>query len=216
MRFFLDSANIQEITNAWEMGIISGVTTNPSLVAKEGCGDFHALIRQIAGIVDGPISAEVIALDYEGMLGEARQLAAIHDNIVVKIPMTTDGLRAVKTLTAEGINTNVTLIFTPIQALLAARAGATFISPFLGRLDDIGEIGINLLADICEVFDVHGLDCGIIAASIRNPVHVLEAAKIGADFATVPFSVLKQLSAHPLTTAGIEKFLADWKKISPC
>jgi transaldolase len=193
MRFFLDSANIQEITNAWEMGIISGVTTNPSLVAKEGCGDFHALIRQIAGIVDGPISAEVIALDYEGMLGEARQLAAIHDNIVVKIPMTTDGLRAVKTLTAEGINTNVTLIFTPIQALLAARAGATFISPFLGRLDDIGEIGINLLADICEVFDVHGLDCGIIAASIRNPVHVLEAAKIGADFATVPFSVLKQL-----------------------
>lgn len=216
MRFFLDSANMEEIIKSWEMGIISGVTTNPSLVAKEGGGDFHDLIRRIAGIVDGPISAEVIALDYEGMLGEARQLAAIHENVVVKIPMTAEGLRAVKTLTAEGVNTNVTLIFTPIQALLAARAGATFVSPFLGRLDDIGEIGINLLADICEVFDVHGLDCGIIAASIRNPVHVLEAAKIGADFATVPFSVLKQLFVHPLTTAGIEKFLADWKKISSC
>ncbi len=213
MRFFLDSANINEITKAWEMGIISGVTTNPTLVAKEGA-DFLTLIGDIAGIVDGPISAEVIALDYEGMIQEARQLAQIHENIVVKIPMTTEGLKAVNTLTAEGINTNVTLVFTPIQALLAARAGATFVSPFLGRLDDIGEVGINLLEDICQVFDVHGLECAVIAASIRNPVHVLEAAKIGADFATVPFSVLNQLSTHPLTTAGIERFLADWKKLS--
>lgn len=213
MRFFLDSANINEITKAWEMGIISGVTTNPSLVAKEGA-DFLTLIRDIVGIVDGPISAEVIALDYEGMIQEARQLAQIHENIVVKIPMTTEGLKAVNTLTAEGINTNVTLVFTPVQALLAARAGATFVSPFLGRLDDIGEVGVNLLEDICHVFDVHGLECAVIAASIRNPVHVLEAAKIGADFATVPFSVLNQLSTHPLTTAGIERFLADWKKLS--
>lgn len=212
MRFFLDSANTEEISKAWEMGVISGVTTNPSLVAKEG-QDFHALIRKIAGIVDGPISAEVIALDYDGMLAEARVLAAIHPNIVVKIPMTTEGLRAVKTLAREDIQTNVTLIFTAIQALLAARAGASYVSPFLGRLDDIGEVGTNLLSDICEVFAVHNLDCRVIAASIRNPVHVLEAAKIGADFATIPFGVLKQLSAHPLTTAGIDKFLADWKKL---
>jgi len=212
MRFFLDSANINEITTAWEMGIISGVTTNPTLVAKEGA-EFHPLIEKIAGIVDGPISAEVIALDYEGMLAEARQLAQIHANIVVKIPMTTEGLKAVKKLADEKIRTNVTLVFTPIQALLAARAGASFVSPFLGRLDDIGEVGSNLLADICEVFDVHALECAVIAASIRNPVHVLDAAKIGADFVTIPFSVLKQLSGHPLTTAGIEKFLADWKKV---
>lgn len=212
MRFFLDSANIQDIKAAWEMGIISGVTTNPSLVAKEG-GNFHALIQSIVQIVDGPISAEVIALDYEGMLEEARVLAQIHSNIVVKIPMTTEGLKAVKKLTAEGIRTNVTLVFTPIQALLAARAGATYVSPFLGRLDDIGEVGNNLLRDICEVFDVHAIECAVIAASIRNPVHVLEAAKTGADYATIPLSVLKQLSEHPLTTAGIERFLADWKKI---
>ncbi|MGI6451450.1 MAG: fructose-6-phosphate aldolase [Desulfitobacteriia bacterium] len=213
MRFFLDSANLKEITQAWEMGVISGVTTNPSLVAKEGA-DFHKLIREIAGIVDGPISAEVIALDSEGMLSEARVLAGLAPNVVVKIPMTPEGLKAVKTLAAEEIPTNVTLVFTPIQALLAARAGAAFVSPFLGRLDDIGEVGIKLLEDICEVFTVHDLDCEVIAASIRNPVHVLEAAKIGADYATVPFTVLKQLSGHPLTTAGIEKFLADWKKVS--
>ncbi len=212
MRFFLDSANLEEISRAWEMGVITGVTTNPSLVAKEG-EDFHTLIRKIVGIVDGPISAEVIALDYEGMLTEARQLANIHPNIVVKIPMITEGLRAVKILAQEGVRTNVTLVFTPIQALLAARAGASYVSPFLGRLDDIGEVGINLLSDICEVFAVHDLDCAVIAASIRNPVHVLEAAKIGADFATIPFGVLKQLALHPLTSAGIEKFLADWKKL---
>lgn len=213
MRFFLDSANLDEITKAWDMGIIAGVTTNPSLVAKEGA-DFHALICEIAQIVDGPISAEVIALDYHGMVSEARELAGISPNIVVKIPMVSEGLKAVKTLAEEKIQTNVTLIFTPIQALLAARAGASYVSPFLGRLDDIGEVGVNLLADICEVFGVHDIRCKIIAASIRNPVHVLDSAKIGADFATVPFNVLSQLSAHPLTTAGIDKFLKDWEKIA--
>ena len=214
MRFFLDSANLDEITKAWDMGVVSGVTTNPSLVAKEGITDFHALIRDIAAIVDGPISAEVISLDYEGMVREARELAEIHPNIVVKIPMTADGLKAVKTLSQQNIHTNVTLVFTPIQALLAARAGAAYVSPFLGRLDDIGEIGLDLLADICQIFDVHGLECGIIAASIRNPIHVLESAKIGADYATIPFGVLTQLSKHPLTTSGIEKFLADWQNLT--
>ena len=212
MRFFIDSANLDEIAKAWEMGIINGVTTNPSLVSKEGA-DFHSLIKNIAGIVDGPISAEVISLDYEGMMKEARELASIHPNIVVKIPMTAEGMKAVKALAQEGIKTNVTLIFTPIQALLAARAGASYVSPFLGRFDDIGEVGVNLVADIYEIFSVHGIDCEIIAASIRNPVHVLESAKLGADFATVPFGVLKQLLGHPLTTAGIEKFLTDWEKL---
>ncbi|MCM1565920.1 MAG: fructose-6-phosphate aldolase [Dehalobacter sp. 4CP] len=213
MRFFLDSANTEEISRAWDMGVIAGVTTNPSLVAREK-EDFHTLIHKIAGIVDGPISAEVIALDYEGMLQEARQLADIHPNIVVKIPMTLDGLKAVKTLREEDIQTNVTLVFSPVQALMAARAGAAYVSPFLGRLDDIGEVGMNVLADICEIFEVHDLDCGVIAASIRHPVHVLEAAKIGADFATIPFGVLSKLSEHPLTSAGINKFLDDWKKLS--
>lgn len=214
MRFFLDSANIEEITKAWDMGVVSGVTTNPSLVAKEGTTDFHSLISSISGIVDGPISAEVISLDYDGMVNEAKELAVIHPNIVVKIPMTTEGLKAVKKLSQLDIHTNVTLVFTPVQALLAARAGATYVSPFLGRLDDIGEVGLDLLADIRHIFDVHDLDCNIIAASIRNPVHVLEAAKIGADYATIPFGVLTQLSKHPLTTAGIERFLEDWKKLT--
>lgn len=214
MRFFLDSANIEEIKKAWEMGVVSGVTTNPTLVAKEGSTDFHALIRKIANIVDGPISAEVIALDYEGMIAEAKKLADIHPNIVIKIPMTTEGLKAVKTLSQLDISTNVTLVFTPIQALLAARAGASYVSPFIGRLDDIGEIGMDLLGDICQVFEVHGLQCGVIAASIRNPIHVLEAAKIGADYATIPYAVLTQLSKHPLTTAGIERFMADWQKLT--
>lgn len=211
MQFFLDSANLEDIKQAWSMGVIAGVTTNPSLVAKEG-QDFYPLLREITGVVDGPVSAEVIALDYEGMLKEARELAGIHPNIVVKIPMTEAGLRAVKTLKSEGIKTNVTLIFTPVQALLAARSGASYVSPFLGRLDDIGENGLILVEDISEIFSVHSLDTKIIAASIRNPVHVLESAKIGADFATVPFPVLRQLFKHPLTAAGIEKFLADWQK----
>lgn len=211
MQFFLDSANIEEIKQAWDMGVIGGLTTNPSLVAKEG-KDFHELLNKVSGIVDGPISAEVIALDHEGMLQEAHALAAIHPNIVIKLPMTEAGLKTAKVLSAEGIKTNVTLIFTANQALLAARAGATYVSPFLGRLDDIGENGLNLLADICEIFQVHGISTKTIAASIRNPVHVTESAKIGADFATVPFGVLRQLFRHPLTDAGIEKFLADWKK----
>ncbi len=212
MQFFLDSANLEEITQAWNMGVISGVTTNPSLVAKEG-KDFHALLRAVTGIVNGPISAEVIALDFEGMLAEARVLAEIHPNIVVKVPMTEAGLAAVKVLTSESINTNVTLVFSAVQALLAARAGATYVSPFLGRLDDIGENGLKLLEDIRDIFVVHDLDTKVIAASIRNPVHVTESAKIGADCVTVPFSVLRQLFKHPLTDAGIEKFLADWKKL---
>jgi transaldolase len=212
MQFFLDTANLEEITKAWNMGVISGVTTNPSLVAKEG-KDFFTLLREVTNIVDGPISAEVIALDTEGMLTEARILAGIHPNIVVKIPMTPEGLAAVKSLASEGIKTNVTLVFSAVQALLAARAGATYVSPFLGRLDDIGENGLKLLEDILDIFTVHDLDTKVIAASIRNPVHVTEAARIGADCATIPFNVLGQLFKHPLTDIGIEKFLADWKKL---
>lgn len=193
------------------MGVIAGVTTNPSLVAKEE-GDFFEMIRRIAAIVDGPISAEVIALDGEGMIAEGRELAAIHPNIVVKIPMTHEGLRAVKTLNSEKIKTNVTLVFTPTQALLAARAGASYVSPFLGRLDDIGEDGISLLNDICRIYELYDLDCRVIAASIRSPLHVLESARVGADVATVPYAVLLRLFEHPLTSAGIEKFLADWQK----
>jgi transaldolase len=211
MEFFLDTANLDEIKKAWDMGVIAGLTTNPSLVAKEG-KDFHELLNTVTGIVDGPISAEVIALDYEGMLKEAHELASIHPNIVVKIPMTEEGLKTVKTLSSEKIKTNVTLIFTANQALLAARAGAAYVSPFLGRLDDIGENGLNLVADIAEIYQVHNIETKIIAASIRNPVHVTESAKLGADYATVPFSVLRQLFRHPLTDAGIDKFLADWKK----
>lgn len=214
MQFFLDSANLDEITEAWNMGVIAGITTNPSLVAKEG-KDFHSLLQSVFKVVNGPISAEVIALDAPGMLSEARILAGMHTNIVVKIPMTEEGLKAVKVLSSEGINTNVTLVFTPVQALLAARAGATYVSPFLGRLDDIGENGLNLISDICEIFQMHMIETKVIAASIRNPVHVLESAKLGAHFATVPFSVLRQLFKHPLTQAGIERFLSDWKKLNP-
>lgn len=212
MQFFLDSANLEEINQAWNMGVIAGITTNPSLVAKEG-KDFHTLLQEVVQVVDGPISAEVIALDRDGMLKEARELAGMHKNIVVKIPMTEEGLKAVKVLSQEGINTNVTLIFSAVQALLAARAGATYVSPFLGRLDDIGENGLNLAEEICDIFSIHGIDTKVIAASIRNPVHVTESAKLGVDFATVPFKVLLQLFKHPLTDAGIEKFLADWEKL---
>lgn len=212
MRFLLDSANPEEVQQAWNMGVIAGITTNPSLVAKEG-KDFRRLLEELIQIVDGPISAEVIALDMVGMLKEARELASMHPNIVIKIPMTEDGLKAVKILTAEGIKTNVTLVFSAVQALLAARAGATYVSPFLGRLDDIGGNGLILLEEICEIFGVHGLETKIIAASIRNPVHVVEAAKLGTDYATVPFTVLLQLFKHPLTEIGINKFLADWQKL---
>lgn len=210
MEFLLDSANLEEVREAWQMGVIAGITTNPTLVAKEG-KEFLPLLKELAEIVQGPISAEVIALDLENMLTEARELARLHPNIVVKIPMTEDGLKAVKALKAEGIQTNVTLVFSAVQALLAARAGATYVSPFLGRLDDIGENGLILLEDICEIYQGFGLETKIIAASIRNPVHVTEAARLGADYATVPYKVLLQLFKHPLTDAGIEKFLSDWQ-----
>lgn len=214
MRFFVDTANVDEIRKANDMGIICGVTTNPSLIAKEG-RDFHQVIQEIASIVDGPISGEVKATteDAEGMVKEGREIAAIHPNMVVKIPMTAEGLKAVKILSAEGIKTNVTLIFTAAQALLAARAGAAYVSPFLGRLDDISTPGIELIEDITEIFMVHNLDTQVIAASIRNPIHVIDCAKAGADIATVPYKVLMQMIRHPLTDAGIAKFQADYRAV---
>ena len=214
MRFFVDTANVEEIRKANDMGIICGVTTNPSLIAKEG-RDFGQVIQEIASIVDGPISGEVKAstVDAEGMIAEGRQIAAIHPNMVVKIPMTEEGLKAVKILASEGIKTNVTLIFTAAQALLAARAGATYVSPFLGRLDDISTPGIDLIYDIAEIFQVHDIPTEIIAASIRNPIHVIDCAKAGADIATAPYKVLVQMTKHPLTDQGIAKFQADYQKV---
>lgn len=196
------------------MGVICGVTTNPSLIAKEG-RDFNQVIAEIASIVDGPISGEVKATttDAEGMIAEGREIAAIHPNMVVKIPMTIEGLKATKALTAEGIKTNVTLVFSAAQALLAARAGATYVSPFLGRLDDISMPGIDLINEITEIFMVHNIETQVIAASVRNPIHVIDCAKAGADIATVPYSVIEQMTKHPLTTAGIEKFQADYKAV---
>lgn len=213
MKFFIDTANINEIREANDWGVIAGVTTNPSLIAKEG-RDFHQVVREIAAIVDGPISAEVISLEAPKMLEEARVLAKIHPNVVIKLPMTRDGLKACKQLTAEGIKTNVTLIFSPNQAMLAAAAGATFVSPFVGRLDDISHDGIELVADIAEIFDIYGIESEIISASIRHPLHVIQSAKAGADIATVPFKVLEQMLKHPLTDQGIERFLADWAKVA--
>lgn len=211
MRFFLDSADIGEIRQAAAWGVIAGVTTNPSLVAKSGGGDFHSLIAEITRIVDGPVSAEVISMDADGMVEEGRILAAISNNVAVKIPMCPEGMTAVSRLYAEGVEVNVTLIFTPQQALLAAAAGAAYVSPFVGRLDDIGEDGIGLVGDIAEVFDIHGIDTEIIAASIRHPRHVIDAALAGADIATVPLKVLDQCFVHPLTESGIRKFLSDWE-----
>ena len=211
MKFFIDTANIDEIKEANELGILSGVTTNPSLVEKENVS-FHDRLKEITEVVDGSVSAEVISLDVEGMLKEAEQLAAIHPNITIKVPMTLDGLKAVKALSDKNIKTNVTLIFSANQALLAARAGATYVSPFLGRLDDIGHNGMDLIAQIHEIFTIHDIPTEIIAASIRHPMHVTEAALNGADIATVPLKVLKSLVKHPLTDSGIEKFLADWNK----
>ena len=207
MRFFIDTANVDEIRQANDMGIICGVTTNPSLIAKEG-RDFKEVIKEITSIVDGPISGEVKATttQAEDMVKEGREIAAIHPNMVVKIPMTPEGLKAVKILTAEGIKTNVTLVFSAGQALLAARAGATYVSPFLGRLDDISMPGIDLINDIMEIYQMHDIQTQIIAASVRNPIHVVDCAKAGADIATVPFKVLMQMTKHPLTDAGIEKF----------
>ncbi|MFR8033209.1 MAG: fructose-6-phosphate aldolase [Lachnospiraceae bacterium] len=214
MRFFIDTANVDEIRKANDMGIICGVTTNPSLIAKEG-RDFNQVIAEIASIVDGPISGEVKATttDAEGMIREGREIAAIHPNMVVKIPMTVEGLKAVKVLTKERIKTNVTLIFSAAQALLAARAGATYVSPFLGRLDDISMPGIDLIDEITEIFQMHGIETEIIAASIRNPIHVIDCARAGADIATVPYKVLVQMTKHPLTDQGIEKFQADYKAV---
>ena len=211
MKFFIDTANVDEIREANEMGIICGVTTNPSLIAKEG-RDFNQVIAEIASIVDGPISGEVKATttDAAGMIEEGRAIAAIHPNMVVKSPMTAEGLKAVKVLTAEGIKTNVTLVFSAAQALLAARAGATYVSPFLGRLDDISMPGIDLIEDITEIFAMHDIDTEIIAASVRHPIHVIDCAKAGADIATVPYKVLMQMTKHPLTDQGIEKFKKDY------
>lgn len=214
MRFFVDTANVEEIRKANDMGIICGVTTNPSLIAKEG-RDFGQVIEEIASIVDGPISGEVKAttVDADGMVQEGREIAAIHPNMVVKTPMTMEGLKAVKVLYKEGIHTNVTLVFTAAQALLAARAGATYVSPFVGRLDDISMPGIALIEEIAEIFDIHQIETEIIAASIRNPIHVIDCARAGAHIATVPYKVLEQMTKHPLTDAGIEKFQADYKAV---
>jgi transaldolase len=209
MLFFIDTANVEEIKEAQSLGILSGVTTNPSLVAKENVS-FHDRLREITDIVSGSVSAEVISLKAEEMIEEGRELAEIAPNITVKVPMTPDGLKAVKALTDLGIKTNVTLIFNANQALLAARAGATYVSPFVGRLDDIGQNGMELISTIAEMFDIHGIESQIIAASIRHPMHVTEAALHGAHIATIPFNVINQLCKHPLTDQGIEKFLADW------
>jgi transaldolase len=213
MKLFIDTANVDEIRKANEMGVICGVTTNPSLIAREG-RNFIEVVKEITSIVDGPISAEVISLEAEGMIKEGKELAKIHKNIIIKIPMTVEGLKAVKVLTSEGIKTNVTLIFSSAQALLAARAGATYVSPFLGRLDDIGTNGMNLISEIVEIFSVHGIETEIIAASTRNPIHIIDAARLGADIATVPYALIMQMVKHPLTDAGIEKFLNDWKAVA--
>jgi transaldolase len=211
MKFFIDTANINQIKEAEAMGILDGVTTNPSLIAKEN-GNRDEILAEIAKIVNGPISGEVLALDYEGMIKEAKELAAIHENIVVKIPLIKEGIKAVKTLTEMGIKTNVTLCFSASQAILAAKAGATFISPFVGRLDDISQVGMDLVGQIAQIYDNYGYETEIIVASVRNPLHIVEAGLIGADIVTVPFNVIEQLFKHPLTDLGIEKFLMDSKK----
>ena len=213
MRFFIDTANIEEIKEANELGVICGVTTNPSLIAKEG-RDFIEVVKEITTIVDGPISAEVISLDHEGMVEEADKLTKIHENIVIKLPMTLEGLKATKILSQKGIKTNVTLIFSATQALLAARAGATYVSPFVGRLDDIGQDGLSLIEEIVDIFNVNAIETQIIVASVRNPIHVAQAARMGADIATVPYKVITQMTKHPLTDKGIENFLKDWEGAS--
>jgi transaldolase len=211
MKFFIDTANINEIKEAHSMGMVDGVTTNPSLIAKEK-GEFKDIIKQICEITAGPVSAEVIGLDTKTMVKEAQDLAALASNIVVKIPMTIDGIKAVKILSQEQIKTNVTLIFSPLQALMAAKSGASYVSPFVGRLDDLSQEGMTLVEQIVDIYDNYNFDTEIIVASIRNPIHVLESALMGADIATIPFNVLSKLAAHPLTDKGIDAFLADWKK----
>lgn len=213
MKFFIDTAKISEIREAAALGILDGVTTNPSLVAKEGM-DFRKLLDEILSIVDGPVSAEVISTDYEGILKEGRELAAIHKNIVVKVPLIKEGLKAVKTFSQEGIKTNVTLCFSPSQALLAAKAGATYISPFVGRLDDISHDGMQLIGQIVQIYDNYGYETEVLVASIRHPLHLVDAAMMGADVATMPFNVIDKLFKHPLTDIGLDNFLNDWKKLN--
>jgi transaldolase len=211
MKFFIDTANIEEIKKGVALGMVDGVTTNPSLIAKED-KPFEELLQEICGLVDGPVNGEAVSLDADGMVKEGRELAALHQNIVVKIPMTTEGLKAVKILSSENIRTNVTLIFSPMQALMAAKAGASYVSPFVGRLDDISQVGMDLVSDIMSIYGNYGYETEIIVASIRNPIHVVEAALMGADISTIPFKVIDQLAKHPLTDIGMEKFLADWEK----
>ncbi len=211
MKFFIDTANIDQIKDASNMGMVDGVTTNPSLIAREE-GEFKEIIANICKVVDGPVSAEVISLEYDGMVTEARELATIADNITVKIPMTIEGLKAVKTLSSEGIKTNVTLVFSALQALMAAKAGATYVSPFVGRIDDLAQEGMDLVEEIVQIFDNYDFDTQIIVASVRNPLHVLKSAMIGADIATIPHGVLKRLAAHHMTDKGIEAFMSDWNK----
>lgn len=212
MRIFLDTANVEEIRIAHAMGVISGVTTNPSLIAKEG-RNFQEVVKEITSIVDGPISAEAVSLEADAIVSEALELAAIHRNIVVKIPLTAEGLKAINKLAAQGVKTNTTLVFSANQAVLAALAGATYVSPFVGRLDDIGHDGMAIVKDIVEIFEYYGLETEVIAASIRHPLHVIAAAKAGAHIATIPYKVLRQMIEHPLTDAGIKKFLADWETV---
>ena len=211
MKFFIDTANVEEIKKANELGLLDGVTTNPTLISKEG-REFKELIKEICSIVDGPVSAEAVSTDSEGMIKEARDLVKIAPNIVVKIPVIKEGLKAVKTLAGEGIKANMTLCFSPLQALMAAKAGAAYISPFVGRLDDISHRGMDLVEQINDIYDNYVFDTEVIVASIRNPIHVLDAALMGADIATIPYKVMEQLIKHPLTDIGLEKFLADWKK----
>jgi transaldolase len=216
MKFFIDTANLGEIREAKELGMIDGVTTNPSLVAKEGCKnreDFKKLVYEICEVVQGPVSAEVVSTDVDGMVKEARELAEIHQHVVVKIPMITNGLKATRQLSEAGIKINVTLVFSPLQALLAAKAGATYVSPFVGRLDDISHTGMELVGQILEIYQNYIFETEVLVASIRNPLHVLEAAQMGADVATIPFKVISQLAKHPLTDIGMKLFLDDWKKV---
>ncbi|HHV27800.1 fructose-6-phosphate aldolase [Anaerosalibacter bizertensis] len=212
MKLFIDTANIDEIREINDWGVICGVTTNPSLIAKEG-RDFKEVIKEISTIVDGPISAEVISLESHGMVEEARELAKIHKNIIIKIPMTKEGLKAVKVLDSEGIKTNVTLVFSPSQALLAAKAGASYVSPFIGRMDDIGNEGMNIIEDIVKIYNNYNISTEVIAASVRHPMHVLEAAKAGSHIATIPYKVFEQMVKHPMTDLGIERFLKDWEGV---
>lgn len=212
MKFFIDTANIDEIKEAQRMGVLDGVTTNPSLVAKTG-KSFRAVLEEILEVVDGPVSAEVTAVDFEGMMREAKELAAIHENIVVKIPVIAEGIKAVRACAESGIKTNVTLCFSPMQALIAAKAGASYISPFVGRLDDISYEGMDLIGQVRQIYDNYGFDTEILVASVRHPVHCVQAAMMGADVATIPFSVISSLLNHPLTDIGLRKFLDDWKKV---